>query len=361
MFVRSFNVQARFVRRRRLFSTSTTAPLKPTHSIYLSDSTNPLFNLSLEDWLFRHAPTEDPLLLIYRDDPCVVIGRNQNPWKEVNMAALKRTGIPFVRRRSGGGTVYHDLGNTNFSIHLPRAAFDRHATAQVALRAVRSLDIDARVNDRNDICVGSDKVSGSAYKIVNRRAYHHGTMLISTQLDTLGDLLRSDKDTMITKGVASVRSPVCNLRRFSATVNHDAFTKAVIDAFREEYGIHEQTCVVSENEDTKGIEYIRAGMAELPSWEWAYGQTPEFVYTLQHAFEWGDLTAEIRSKHGIILSCAFKYANGEDATSTGLGAVRKALEGQRYGFMQDYSESGVPVAQEPAKDVWNWLVESTQF
>lgn len=86
-----------------------------------------------------------------------------------------------------------DLGNTNFSIHVPRTSFDRGATAQVVLRAVRALGIDAHVNERNDICVGGEKASGSAYKIVSGRAYHHGTMLITTKLETLGDLLRVNK------------------------------------------------------------------------------------------------------------------------------------------------------------------------
>ena len=132
--------------------------------------------------LFKEKPVQEPLLLIYRDKPCVIIGRNQNPWKEVNLPALRRVNIPFIRRRSGGGTVYHvrsfclgssvgpmglitigrkDLGNTNFSIHLPRSSFNRHATAQIVLRAVRSLDIDAQVNDRNDVCVGPYKMSFS--------------------------------------------------------------------------------------------------------------------------------------------------------------------------------------------------------
>jgi lipoate-protein ligase A len=120
------------------------------------------------------------LLLIYRNEPCVVIGRNQNPWKEVNMNALRAKDMPLVRRRSGGGTVYHvstgqvfavssaeyipvqDLGNTNFSIHLSRRTFDRRVTSQTVLRAVLSLGIDqARLNDRNDICVGVDKMSRS--------------------------------------------------------------------------------------------------------------------------------------------------------------------------------------------------------
>jgi lipoate---protein ligase len=171
--------------------------LVPTKSIYVSQSTNPYFNLSLEDWcasvffmcrrvlnyyrrLFRHKPHKEPLLLLYRDDPCVVIGRNQNPWKEVNLPALNAAGIPFIRRRSGGGTVYHvcitlsqevftqttiwlqDLGNTNFSIHLPRSSFDRDMTGQVILRAVRSLGIDAKINERNDLCVGPNKMSNSS-------------------------------------------------------------------------------------------------------------------------------------------------------------------------------------------------------
>ena len=121
------------------------------------------------------------MLLLYRDDPCVVIGRNQNPWKEVNFPALQRADIPFIRRRSGGGTVYHvcsfstilsmqtltcfvqDSGNTNFSIHLPRSQFDRNSTGQVVLRAVRALGIDARLNDRNDLCVGPYKISDFYY------------------------------------------------------------------------------------------------------------------------------------------------------------------------------------------------------
>jgi len=164
-------------------------------------------------------------------------------------------------------------------------------TAQIVVRAVRSLGIDAHVNDRNDICVGEKKVSGSAYKIVNKRAYHHGTMLISSNLHMLGDLLSTNKDTMITKGVASVRSPVCNLQQFSGEITHDTFTTAIVREFRNEYGISAPVHVINETEEIVKMEYIRKGLKELPSWNWAFGQTPEFTYAINHSFTWGNVVS----------------------------------------------------------------------
>ncbi|KXN89511.1 Lipoate-protein ligase A [Leucoagaricus sp. SymC.cos] len=361
----------------------------PHHSIYVSQSTNPYFNLTYEDWfvparstpslyrssilrrLFRHKNPSEPLLLIYRDNPCVIIGRNQNPWKEVNFEALKaRPGVPFIRRRSGGGTVYHDLGNTNFSIHLPRHSFDRHVTAQVILRAVRSLGIDASVNDRNDICIGKDKisflvplsyydlfhVSGSAYKIVNTRAYHHGTMLISTHLNDLGDILRTNKDAMITKGVASVRSPVRNIQQSNMNVDHTSFTAAVISEFQKEYDIHEEAIVVEESEILLSIEHIKKGMAELPTWEWAYGQTPEFTYTINSTFSWGKASVTIVSKHGFIVSCNLNITESRLSTedADNVFQLAKAIEGQRYGFVDDILEAASR-KDEPTRNMSSWL------
>lgn len=336
----------------------TSAPRKlaisPDHSIYISNATNPYFNLTLEDWLFRHKDPEEPLLLVYRDDPCVVIGRNQNPWKEVNAVAARKRNIPIVRRRSGGGTVYHDLGNTNFSIHLPRKSFDRHETSQIPLRAVRSLGIDARLNERNDICVGKEKVSGSAYKIVNNRAYHHGTMLISTRLDTLGDLLRVNKSSMITRGVASVRSPVCNLQQFNTNAHHGAFAEAVVDEFRDEYSIHDGVCYVDDTEDIQQIDYIAKGMAELPSWEWLYGQTPEFTYTVQESFSWGTVKVDLRSSHGIVRSSLLHVSDTTLPSTTveRLTEFVQGMEGRRYGD----TDSAWNNEEGPTADIARWLI-----
>ncbi|KAF8180170.1 hypothetical protein BJ912DRAFT_907302 [Pholiota molesta] len=340
-------------------TSSSTEELHPNHDIYVSTSTDPYFNLSFEDWLFRHSPESKPLLLIYRDSPCVVIGRNQNPWTEVNFPALRAANVPFLRRRSGGGTVYHDLGNTNFSIHLPRASFDRHATGKIILRAVQSLGIDAHLNDRNDICVGQDKmtsflwrvylsttilsyVSGSAYKLVNKRGYHHGTMLLTTKLDALGDFLHTQTANMVTKGVASVRSPVCNLQKHSASATHDNFTAAVTAEFRKEYGVGSEPRIITDSEGAK-IEYVRQGMRELDTWDWSFGQTPEFTHTLHKSFTWGDVTAEIRSKHGLILDVALTASDirmSEVSFEKLREHCRVIYTGRRYGFLHDGKSNG---------------------
>ncbi|KAH8094899.1 hypothetical protein BXZ70DRAFT_343256 [Cristinia sonorae] len=335
----------------RSYRRYTTGPsLSPSHSIYVSKSTNPYFNLSLEDWLFRHKNPQEPLLLLYRNSPCVVIGRNQNPWAEVNLSEARARDIPWLRRRSGGGAVYHDLGNTNFSIHTSRTSFDRRQTARTIQEALRHYcDIPVSVNDRNDFVIENRKVSGSAYKIVNNRAYHHGTMLIDSKLESLGKVLSSPRRGMMkTKGVESVRSPVVNLREYSGDITHDKFVNGVIRAFRLDYDIDvdEEVQYVEENSTSTGIEYIHRGMEELKTWDWQYGQTPEFTYTFQQTFDLGTISAELRSKHGVILECAFACTDGAEKYSENMQRWSEWLKGRRFGFVgEDVSKERLPWKQ----------------
>ncbi|RKP24696.1 hypothetical protein SYNPS1DRAFT_5036, partial [Syncephalis pseudoplumigaleata] len=211
---------------------------------YLSQVNDPWTNLAIEEWLFRHTDPAAYILFMYRNDPCVVFGRNQNPWAECNLRAMTAAGAKIVRRQSGGGAVYHDMGNTNYSVIMPRASFKWQTYAEMVARALNQLDIPAAVNERHDItvykrkisfsllrgCLTStmrDYVSGSAFKLISQRAYHHGTMLIDTDLDGLGYFLRTDKTRLDTAGTPSVRSPVTNLRDYSYTVDHLSFCEAV--------------------------------------------------------------------------------------------------------------------------------------
>ncbi|KIM29629.1 hypothetical protein M408DRAFT_328845 [Serendipita vermifera MAFF 305830] len=322
-------------------------------SVYLSLSPSPLFNLSLEELLFRKAPADTPLLLVYKNEPCVVIGRNQNPWKEINHTALQQAGIPFIRRRSGGGTVYHDLGNINFSLHMPRASFERKKGTQLALETLKRLKVPgAWINDRNDVCVGEYKicvlltifchvqyVSGSAYKIINTRAYHHGTMLLNSRLDLLGEVLRNTKDTMVGRSVASVRSPVKNISEMvDFEINQTQFIQTLVESFDTMFGGNGNVTTVTE----KGLmggkypveqEFVTKSIKELESWEWKYGQTLEFDHTISWEHNGTHIVVEITAKHGIITKCRVFLESGDSGRHYQT-ALSEQLIGKRYGLLE---------------------------
>ncbi|KAG9093488.1 Biotin/lipoate A/B protein ligase [Ceratobasidium sp. UAMH 11750] len=165
-------------------------------------------------------------------------------------------------------------------------------------------------------------VSGSAYKIISKRGYHHGTMLINAQLDRLGDLLRNTKTSLQTKGVESVRSPVANLGSFSTSITHDAFVYAVARAFREKYNGHGQAgdkVVYVEH----GDEIVKKSADELRSWDWRFGQTPEFTHDLTNTFSWGEVRVHLTSKKGLITDCRI----------SGIDLPVHDLIGLRYGTL----------------------------
>jgi lipoate-protein ligase A len=279
----------------RFFSTAAAACPSNKTQIYVSRSRDPLLNLSVEHHLLQTAPTDATVLMLYANAPCVVFGRNQNPWIETNLARLgggdgggdssRRPPIQLVRRRSGGGTVFHDEGNVNFSVICPSAAFDRNKHAEMVVRALRRLGRPtARVNERHDIVVdggdggdggGTFKVSGSAYKLTRLRSLHHGTCLLqSPNLNLIAGLLRSPAEGFIkARGVDSVRSPVRNLHLDVA-----AFEDAVVREFEEMYGRPDVRDVV-EDAEALAVPQIRQGYAEMSSRGWLYGQTPRFVFS----------------------------------------------------------------------------------
>ncbi|KAJ4421290.1 hypothetical protein N0V82_003800 [Gnomoniopsis sp. IMI 355080] len=265
---------------------------------------DPYLNLSAEHFLLQHSHPDSSILFLYTNDPCVVIGRNQNPWLEVNLSLLNHfsaitnasdagtssgSNVALVRRRSGGGAVFHDRGNVNFSVICPPAAFDRNKHADMVVRALRRrLGIaTARVNERHDIVVDdvgvggvttTYKISGSAYKLTRLRSLHHGTCLLSSpNLRDIGKLLRSPAEPYIkARGVDSVRSRIRNVGLTS-----DEFTEAVIEEFKEMYGEPDLEATMGEERDAPDFahEKIQKGYLELTSREWIYNQTPQFTFS----------------------------------------------------------------------------------
>ena len=217
------------------------------HQIYQLLSSVPFVNLSIEQYLLQRTPEDSNVLFLYVNRPCVVVGRNQNPWLETNLKALQRVdtaetptrNVLYVRRHSGGGAVFHDEGNLNYSVICPRDVFTRDRHAEMVARALQKIGaVHAMVNERHDIVLTQNpkdsarqkdatgiedppeestpqalKVSGSAFKLTRNRALHHGTCLLdSPNINNLGAFLRSPARPYIhAKGVGSVRSPVGNV------------------------------------------------------------------------------------------------------------------------------------------------------
>ena len=259
--------------------------------IFLSRSLDPYLNLSIEHYLLQKTHPESTILFLYTNKPCIIIGRNQNPWLEANLNLLRTTRQPsptgdkevldLVRRRSGGGAVFHDRGNVNYSVICPTAAFDRDRHAEMVVRALKNWGVtQARVNQRHDILLQRSeglqplKVSGSAYKVTRLRSLHHGTCLLSSpNIGNISQYLRSPAKPYIkARGVDSVSSPVANVG-----ISNENFEDAVVEEFQQMYASAGEPTIVGVDEEL--VPEIEAGLAELGSKEWTYLQTPQFTFS----------------------------------------------------------------------------------
>lgn len=260
--------------------------------VIVSKLNDPYINLALEDYIFTKMPLPNHKLhnynrlMFYTNTPCVVIGKNQNPWKEANLPLLNSLHIPLVRRNSGGGTVVHDMGNVNFSYMTTKEAFDRLKFANIVVEAVNkhaSSPVQLEVNERGDIVTKSIdginyKVSGSAYKLAKGRSYHHGTMLLNLRLDILGQLLSRDESKLgkvdAMSSIPSVKSKVKNVE-----IPSDVFRQVVTNAFKSYSGEEPEVFEI-----TKGTELpseVSELATHLTTREWVYGNTPKFTHELR--------------------------------------------------------------------------------
>ena len=222
-----------------------------TIDVLRSSSSDIIFNLATEKYLFEHCPLINPTLFMWRNTPSIIIGKHQNPWKECRVQLLEENGVTLARRNSGGGCVYQDLGNSVFSFINPIAKNSKvdfkTMNIEVLLRALKQFGIDAEASGRNDLVVENQglkkKISGSAYQLKlgnpktgeGKRSLHHGTMLLDVDLGALGNYLNPSKAKLESKGVQSVISRVMNLSEVNPSLDHDAFCDAVEDHFFIKY------------------------------------------------------------------------------------------------------------------------------
>jgi len=281
------------------FSTATSPWASPV-KVYVTATTDPLFNIATEEWLFSEGDSNNQTLYLWRNAPTVVIGRHQNPFKECNLTVMENENVVLARRYSGGGAVYQDMGNTNFTFLSNVKAFDKSRNSSILINALKNrFDITAEASGRNDILVGGRKVSGSAYRVSGERALHHGTILINVDFNALGRILNPDKAKLKSKGVDSVQARVQNLKELNPEVNHEAICDALVQEFFKTY--HNQ-CEVEylKHEVLASIPSLAASYEKLKDWKWRFGETPAFNHSLEKRFTWGNIDLQVNAKKGII-------------------------------------------------------------
>ena len=177
-----------------------------------TNSTNPFYNLAFEEYLFRKKPAGDLYVMLWQNKDTVVVGKHQNIFEEVNLAYAKEQGIKVVRRNSGGGSVFHDLGNLNYTWIMDRnGPYDVPQFARPILQALQQLGVAATFTGRNDICVNEYKISGTAQYVQQSKILHHGTLLVNSNLEKMSRVLRPGSKITHSQARPSHRSRVCNL------------------------------------------------------------------------------------------------------------------------------------------------------
>ncbi len=261
---------------------------------------DPALNLAREEHLFNRLADGEDLLLFYINTHAVVIGRNQLPWAEVSAARLTRARLPLMRRVSGGGAVYHDPGNLNFSILLQADAPGRPnaaTTLQPVVRALQSLGLPARLSDRNAVFVDRRKVSGTAQYMTAGKVLTHGTLLVDADLEQLEHCLVPDPAYRITsRGRPSVRSPVVNLGTLLPGLTMKALVRALRQAFAAVHGPIGRGALPSEGEQAARS----LAAAKYRRWSWNIGRSPRCTLDWEDVFEGDVCRCRLQAARGVI-------------------------------------------------------------
>ena len=272
----------------------------PSICFIASNQTEPYWNLAVEQYLVEHAT--EPTLYLWRNHRTVVIGQNQNPYSEVNVEALEADGGYLMRRKTGGGAVYHDDGNLNFSFVVPKDLYDQQRQFSVIQHAVESFGLHTELSGRNDILTEGRKFSGNAFSKGRINDLHHGTLLISGDMSELARYLMPKPAKLQKHGVASVRSRVVNLAELNPGITPESIAPRLKDAFLSEYSEYSE---YSENSDFSEIikrPEVRALHDHFASPEWKYGRWRTFSAQRSAQFDWGgvELALTVDETRGII-------------------------------------------------------------
>ncbi len=260
---------------------------------------NPYENLALEAALLEAVGEGECILYLWQNAKTVVIGRNQNAWKECRAAELEADGGRLARRLSGGGAVYHDLGNLNFTFLVKKKDYDLGRQLEVILRAARLLGIEAEKTGRNDVTAGGRKFSGNAFYTHGENAYHHGTILVDVDGEALSKYLTVSRKKLESKGVDSVRSRIVNLSELNPGVTVEEVRAAMKTAFGGVYGLLPEPLPAERIDRTR----LEALTEQFSAWGWRYGRKLAFTASASGRFSWGEAEIQFEIGEGVVRRC----------------------------------------------------------
>lgn len=273
----------------------------------INDKTDPRFNLALEEYALKHLTIDDDIILLWQNEPSVIIGRNQNTIEEINLSYIKEHNIHVVRRISGGGAVYHDFGNLNFTFitnNLKDNLNNYRKFATPVINALNSLGVPAEFSGRNDIIVDGKKFSGNAQSYHKNRMFQHGTILFDANLEMVTNVLQVHLDKIESKGIKSNRSRVTNIKPYiHKDMDIKEFQTYLLHFFLETEDVEAKTYHLTD-EDYQNI--LKLQEEKYNTWAWNYGESPEFTVQKSNRYPGGKIIFYLNVKDGLIYSCKIK-------------------------------------------------------
>lgn len=287
---------------------------------------DPRINLALEEYIVRNFDVEQDYVLFYINQPSIIIGKHQNTVEEINAKYVQENGIIIIRRISGGGAVYHDLGNLNFSF---LTKYDSQKVnnfiqfTQPIVDALQKLGVPAEVNGRNDITAEGRKISGNAQFSSTKKMFSHGTLLFDTNLEEVVNALNVSGDKITSKGIKSVRSRVANISEFlKEPMSMEDFKQTILESIFQTQEI--PTYQLTEK-DWEAVHQL--SKEKYQTWEWNYGRSPEFNLQKKNRFDFGQIDARINVKDGKIAEIKFY---GDFLGHGEVAEIENSLQGIHY-------------------------------
>lgn len=265
--------------------------------------TDPSINLAIEEHAVKNLDINETYLLFYINGPSIIIGKNQNTIEEINTEYVEANNIKVVRRLSGGGAVYHDLGNLNYSFITKDDGESFHnfkKFTEPVIKTLKQLGVQAELSGRNDIVVEGRKISGNAQFSTKGRMFSHGTLMLNSEIENVVSALKVRKDKIESKGIKSIRSRVANISEFlSKQVSIEEFRMILLEGI---FGGKDQIQeYVLTDKDWESIHQI--SKERYQNWDWNYGRSPKFNYQNSHRFPIGQIDVRLEVNKGVIENC----------------------------------------------------------